>query len=347
MKSSPLISIIVPVYNVQRYLPRCLDSILKQSFPSVEVICVNDGSTDESALILAEYEKKYRDNLRVIFQKNQGLSSARNRGIEAAKGQWLMFVDSDDYVAENFLTQLAKHIRPNLDLICWGAQAIAEDNELIPWLSIQNSHLRIRFKGKCKFGVKIASKTPVTVWNKLFRADIIRQHSILFPEKCLFEDNGFFWKYFPFCHTAYFIQDKYYFYTQRNDSIMGKLFRNELSSRANGAKVAQDIACFYISKGLFYRYESLLQKIFLSLFFMDFDHVTPENKPIVLEQGKAILATIPFVHQNTKLKAIATGNTKILTSYNQPSSWEKVFAIRKENGKKYLYLLGFKIGLNR
>ena len=101
----PRLSIIVPIYNVEKYLPRCIESILNQTFKDFELILVNDGSTDSSYEILKEYENKY-DNFRVINQKNGGLSAAKNAGIKIAKGEYIAFLDSDDYLDKNFLETL-------------------------------------------------------------------------------------------------------------------------------------------------------------------------------------------------------------------------------------------------
>ena len=97
-----LISILVPVYNVSSYLRDCLDSILRQTYPSIEIICINDGSTDNSLEILNEYKDK-DSRITVISQTNSGLSAARNTGLEVAKGEWVTFVDSDDCIHNKFI----------------------------------------------------------------------------------------------------------------------------------------------------------------------------------------------------------------------------------------------------
>ena len=102
---NPKISVIVPVYNTSTYLRRCLDSILEQDFTSYEVICVNDGSTDNSLEILREYEKK-SEKIKVINQVNNGVAKTRNTALKHAKGDYLAFLDSDDFVRENYLSRL-------------------------------------------------------------------------------------------------------------------------------------------------------------------------------------------------------------------------------------------------
>ena len=105
-------SFIVPVYNTEKYLKRCLDSLIRQTFLNFEIIIINDGSTDNSDKIMKNYEEKY-SNVKVISQKNQGLSIARNEGVKKAKGKYIIFIDSDDYVEKKLLEQVDKKIGDN------------------------------------------------------------------------------------------------------------------------------------------------------------------------------------------------------------------------------------------
>lgn len=123
------ISIIIPVYNVEKYLAKCLDSILVGNAFTGQVICVNDGSTDGSAAILEEYAQKY-PNIEIITQLNVGLSAARNAGIKAAKGEYICFVDSDDYWEENVLGGLMEQVeRDKLDVLRFKYQNVRIKNE--------------------------------------------------------------------------------------------------------------------------------------------------------------------------------------------------------------------------
>ena len=113
----PKISVIVPVYNTEKHLKRCLDSILNQTYQNFEVIIVNDGSTDDSQKIIDEYTKKYSEKIRSIYKENGGLSSARNCGIKCAAGDYIAFVDSDDYIAINLFEKLLPYVERDIDLI--------------------------------------------------------------------------------------------------------------------------------------------------------------------------------------------------------------------------------------
>lgn len=111
----PKVSVIVPVYNTEKYLPRCIDSILAQTFTDFELILINDGSSDNSGAICDEYAAKDK-RITVIHKENGGVSSARNKGIEIAQGEWIAFVDSDDYIANNMLTSFKIKSEDNTDI---------------------------------------------------------------------------------------------------------------------------------------------------------------------------------------------------------------------------------------
>lgn len=116
-----LISIIVPVYNTEKYIERCLDSIMKQDYPNFEVILVNDGSTDESGIIIQKYKEKYK-NISYIKQENKGVGAERNAGIKVAKGDYISFVDSDDLIMEDYCSHLLSII--GVRYCCCGQRKI-------------------------------------------------------------------------------------------------------------------------------------------------------------------------------------------------------------------------------
>ena len=120
-----LISIIVPVYNVQEYLPKCLDSIINQTYKNLEIILVDDGSTDNSGKLCDEYAERDK-RIKIIHQKNSGQANARNKGIKESKGKYIAFVDSDDWIDEDFIETLEKYIS-NDNIVCCGYKEIYDD----------------------------------------------------------------------------------------------------------------------------------------------------------------------------------------------------------------------------
>ena len=117
MTSNVKVSVIVPVYNVEKYLKDCLNSVINQTLEDIEIICVNDGSTDNSLAILEDYAKK-DSRIKIINQKNKGLSGARNTGMKHVQGEYILFLDSDDWLKEDALSELYwSHLDDNLDML--------------------------------------------------------------------------------------------------------------------------------------------------------------------------------------------------------------------------------------
>lgn len=183
----PLISVIVPVYNVEKYLPQCLDSLIKQTFLPFEIICVNDGSTDGCNEILSRYAAKDR-RIRLICQNNRGLSAARNAGLKKAKGQYVLFVDSDDLLHPETLSSLYRQItRHDADICLFGYSPYTDNG-------VKTANLPAAHYGKNENDAftyqQISGKifSRVAVWCKLYRRGFIRKRKIEFPEGFVFED---------------------------------------------------------------------------------------------------------------------------------------------------------------
>ena len=183
------LSVIVPVYNVEKYLPRCLDSLLRQGMEvgEWEVICVNDGSPDNSAAILAEYEAKHPDIFKVITQENQGLSGARNTGMKVAQGEWITFVDSDDYVANGGYAYICQHfLEGKPDVVSFLARRVkASDIDQLEHLAVDGT---VMFEGD---GAEAYGRLQyMSVWSKFYRRAFLSEYDIWF-EQILAEDQIF------------------------------------------------------------------------------------------------------------------------------------------------------------
>lgn len=177
----PKISVIVPVYNVEKYLVGCLNSILNQTVKDIEIICVNDGSTDKSAEILTEYAQK--DNrIKIITQENKGLSGARNSGMKVATGIYTCFVDSDDQIPPYALNTLLKIAEETQCPVVMSEKKLKQPTNEIPTL-----HWKVHTQVMPDFvqNRHISS----SAWNKLYRTDLIKKHP--FIEGIYFEDWPF------------------------------------------------------------------------------------------------------------------------------------------------------------
>ena len=210
-------SIIVPVYNVEQYLRDCLDSVVAQTYTDYELICVNDGSTDGSQFILEEYQQKY-PQITIISQQNKGLSAARNAGIQAAKGNYLFFLDSDDWIESNALEVLAQK-QAGEDMVCFNGRRIFEnDRQEQPETGISESGLS-GWEYYTKYALVPRKFHFVCTVLRLYRREYMLKNNLFFEEGIYHEDNLFT----PFaCYYAQrvkVIPDSLYVYRIREGSI--------------------------------------------------------------------------------------------------------------------------------
>ena len=225
-----LISVIVPIYNVEKYLTKCIESIINQTYKNLEIILVDDGSPDKSPIICDEYAKK--DNrIKVIHKKNGGLSDARNYGMSLATGEYISFIDSDDYIDEEMYEKMIfELINNDSDIVSCAINNVYSDR-------VESSYIEERV-----YDTELALKNLIlgrdlnqTVWNKLYKKDVI--NGILFEKGKINEDD--FWTYQVFANSKKIItlNKPLYNYIHRESSIMGQGYSeknlNGLEARYN------------------------------------------------------------------------------------------------------------------
>lgn len=205
----PKVSVIVPVYNVEKYLERCLDSLVNQTLDDIEIIIVNDGTKDNSEKIIKEFLDKYPQKIIYLKKENGGLSDARNYGIPYAKGEYIAFLDSDDYIEKEMykeMYELAKKENSDMvecDFIWEYPDKIKEDIGQI-------------YNGK----KEMLEKVRVVAWNKLIKRSILEKTKIQFPKGLRYEDVEFTYKLIPYLDKVAFLKKPYIHYTQRDNSII-------------------------------------------------------------------------------------------------------------------------------
>ena len=216
----PQLSIIVPIYNVQDYLRECLDSILNQGLDSVEVILVNDGSTDASGNIARSYVEEY-SCFTLIEQENQGLSVARNVGIENAKGKYILFLDSDDYLLNSGVSKLLKKIDENqLDLIVGNYKQISDDGEL---KSNKFDEISSPFYGRSWFKERLKKhQHEPAAWLRIYRRSYLLENKLFFVPQLINEDQLFSIQLFCTDPKMMCLDTVFYYYRQRSGSITKK-----------------------------------------------------------------------------------------------------------------------------
>lgn len=236
----PLISVIVPVYNVERWLDKCLASICTQTYRNLQIICVDDGSTDASPKILADWAAK-DDRICVITKQNGGLSSARNAGLQVCTGEFVTGVDSDDWLLPDIYEKVVPHLTADCDMLVYMAQSVDEDGEL--YRNGQKYHFALPKQGLYDGSWLQENRLNPCFWNKFWRRSIIEKHELTFPDGLVFEDEVFIRMYTPYVRNFYSLPEIGYMYVQREGSIMHS--RYSVIERAKINLAAAELMCTY------------------------------------------------------------------------------------------------------
>lgn len=220
-----LFSIVIPVYNCEKYLNKCIDSVLNQTFENFEVLLIDDGSTDRSRKICDEYLKKDK-RIKVIHQKNSGVSSARNVGIDMAKGKYLSFLDSDDYVDEYWLETSIKYLNNyDIELLNYGFISEVSNDEKNDMTEVYTVEKYYSSKEMIKEDlVYLWDKHMLyNIWNKIYLTEIIRKNDLKFPNYNFAEDMYFNMEYLKhvnkFCNSSACF---YHYIKERKESLTQK-----------------------------------------------------------------------------------------------------------------------------
>ncbi len=282
----PKISVIVPVYNVEQYLKKCLDSILNQTFSNIEIICVNDGSTDNSRKILEEYKKK-DSRIIIVDKENGGLSSARNAGMKIARGEFYSFIDSDDWVDITMLEKLYNNITSlNTDISICAVHQFDETNQKI---DDSNPYYTLEFFDKTFTGRAFSYKDTkpflmdvcVMAWNKLYRRSLVEKYNAWFPDGLIFEDGPFFFTIFFKTQRVSIVRDFLYYYRiNRKNSIIqkaGKKFLNVIDVAEIMYDRIKDLEDFNDIRYIFFRKK-------VEDFIYRFEHLKPKYKSAFIKK---------------------------------------------------------------
>lgn len=231
--TQPLVSIIVPVYNQELYLQETLGYIRNQTYENLEIIMVDDGSTDDSILILEENAKK-DDRIRIIHQKNQYAGTARNKGIDAASGKYLMFLDSDDLFEPTLVEKLATRAEEEqADMVfCAGDKLIEATGQIEPFYGLMNKTVlaKVNARNFCPrkdLKSNLYEFTTPVPWNKIFRSSFVKEHNIRFASHSSSNDAEFVWAAFVLADTVSGVDESLVHYRIRKSSISQTKTKNK------------------------------------------------------------------------------------------------------------------------
>ena len=249
------LSIIVPVYNTEAYVAKCLDSLIEPELGGYEIIAVNDGSTDSSGQVVREYEEKYPDLIKVVETPNGGLSHARNVGIDASEADYLLFIDSDDYLSDHAVSEILQVLEQDMDIAVFDFVHVNEDGEVTA-----------SFDGSGRTEAFTLEENPEFLFcphnavNKIWKRSLFTEHGIRFAEGLWYEDLATSPKLYPLAQRILPVHQAWYRYLQRQGSIT-----NNRSTARNDEMitVANMVIDWYRETGRYERYrEQLCYKFF-------------------------------------------------------------------------------------
>lgn len=245
----PKVSLIIPVYNVENYIEKCLNSVVNQTLKDMEVIIVNDGSKDSSKQKIEKYLKKY-PRIKYLEKENGGLSDARNYGMQYATGKYIAFLDSDDYVDRTLYQKMYEK-----------AKATNSDYVECDFIWKYPDHEKIDVGFRYKDKKEMFEKARVVAWNKLIKREIIINKKIEFPVGLYYEDIEFFYKLLPYINSFAFVEEPLIYYVQRDNSIV-----NKQDSRTKQIfKVLDNVIDYYKKIGLYSEYEKQIEYTYARL----------------------------------------------------------------------------------
>jgi glycosyltransferase involved in cell wall biosynthesis len=238
IKYEKKLSIIVPCYKVEKYLPRCLDSLVNQTLDGVEAICINDGSPDNCLKILKDYQKKYGDKIVIIDKKNEGVWKGRHDGIKIAKGEFIGFVDSDDYVTLDFAEKLYNAAKKeNADIAICGFDRIDMETEKVYSREMcKPKHNEIMVKENAGLLLEI-NGAP---WNKIYKSEILKNSHDLENVPKILDDMMFIQLAYLNTNKIVFITDSLNRYMVRSDSIINTINLEKVPSTYAAMKEIRD-----------------------------------------------------------------------------------------------------------
>lgn len=265
-------SVIIPAYNVEKYLRKCVESVLMQSYSDYEIIIIDDGSTDNTGLLADNLMNEYKGKIKVVHQKNKGLGGARNSGIDIADGDYLVFIDSDDFVRADMLSQAYHYIHDyDLDIVVFGFKQVKEDE----MIDLNKDAGKEVFK-------TITPKEYLlycgpSACNKIYRSCIFKDQGIKFPDKLLYEDIATIPLTAPYASKIGVTSSSLYFYVKRENSIISMPSKDRVFELYSGYDT---LLANFKSRKLYDIYEDELEFLaivhafyntLMRLFYIDFD----------------------------------------------------------------------------
>lgn len=301
------VSIIVPVYNVEDYLPKCLETLVNQTLGDMEIIVVNDGATDGSQAVIDSFVSRY-SNVKSLIKPNGGLSDARNYGMPYATGEYIGFVDSDDYVDLDMYENLYRKAKEaDYDIVECNLHHVYPDGSI-----------------DTEIGEKITDRKQMlmmgrsVVWNKIYRREWLMSTGVQFPKGYIYEDVEFYGKLVPHITSYAYIEPASIYYVQRGNSINNKQTLKTLQI----IDILNHIKDYYQEIGKFEEYREALEflytRILLCSSFSRMCRIPDktDRKQALAKNWQTLQENFPNWHRNRYLKELKTKNGMFMRMMN-------------------------------
>lgn len=341
----PKISIIVPIFNVENYLSRCLESLLNQQFKAVEIICINDGSTDQSGSILNDYKNKHHEII-VVQKHNNGVSDARNDGLRIAQGDYIGFVDPDDWIHPFMYDELYQTaVRENADIVMcsyvreFGTHSNVKKFDMPPFISYKGSELKSVLLKRLIGPTDKEAASPEnldswgTVWSKLYKADLIKKQEVFFTDLKLIgsnEDTLFNINAVYNAESFVFINKPLYHYWRSNESSITTKYNRHLTDQF--FTLYQLMENFIEEKNLGSEYKAVLNnRISLNTLGLGLNTISKSNKSSFVDRLRQLKKIISSDHMKRSLRQFNTTHCSV--------AWKTFFFFAKNQSVLGLFII--------
>ena len=304
----PKVSVIVPIYNVEKYLEKCINSLLEQTLEEIQIILVNDGSKDSSGEIAKKYQANNPNKIIYVEKENGGLSDARNYGLKYATGDFIAFLDSDDYIEKNAYEEMYN-------------KAIEENADYVECDFIWEFPNKIRVDKQYPYKNKkeMLSFVRVVAWNKLIKRQLITDNNLEFPKGLRYEDIEFTYKLIPFLNKFAYVDNPFIHYVQREGSIAN--VQNERTAEI--FTVLDNVIEFYKKNNIYEKYRDELEYNYARYLLCSslkrmckIKDKTIRGK-LLTESWERLNSNFPNWKENVILKTVNIGKNKYMRTVNK------------------------------
>lgn len=330
MASNEKISVIIPVYNTEKYLEKCIRSVMGQTYSNLDIICVNDGSTDGSAEILARLAREDR-RIIVVDKDNGGQGDARNAGLDMVSGEWVSFVDSDDTVRPDTYEVAVRALEDGVDMVSWGGRIVMDETAGKPEEDAR--FITAPYEGILEINPDVIRRldVDVAVWNKLFRKSVLDRYGIRFEKTC-YEDFPFTLKYLFSIRKARYIKDELYNYLRRADSITGETLRRT-SKAIDYMTGIGSMLSFASEHNIIWRQRKLLTDLFVCCFDNAMKYTTDDKVDEIAAYSQYLYSEYPILSSGVDMICSQDGQIKFLCkrkTSRYPYFLQAILSVRKE-----------------